>query len=99
MSSHHIARTFIASCLVALVSSSATADILHKGVRQIFSGPSGFGSCATLADDAVTCWGNGTMTPSDPIHIGGQRVASVAVGNGYVCALVFDGTVWCWGDN
>ncbi len=71
-------------------------------------------SCASLTDGTVKCWGangggqlgNTTPTPRfTPVPVSGlSNVAAVAAadffeGSGHSCALLTDGTVWCWGAN
>ena len=67
-------------------------------------------SCALLFDGTVKCWGdngsgqigNGSvssviMTPTLVENLAG--VTKIGLGEEYVCALLFDGTVKCWGEN
>ena len=71
-------------------------------------------SCVRLTDGTVKCWGangggqlgNTTPTPRfTPVPVSGlSNVAAVAAadffeGSGHSCALLTDGTVWCWGAN
>jgi alpha-tubulin suppressor-like RCC1 family protein len=67
-------------------------------------------ACAVLSDGTVWCWGvnhgdqlgngfdGGPAAWSQPVAIplGGQAKA-VAAGDGFTCALLVDGSVWCWG--
>lgn len=67
-------------------------------------------SCATLADGTMKCWGyngsgqlgNGTINSSmTPVGVTLSGVSSEVLSGGYAysCALMADGTVWCWGEN
>jgi alpha-tubulin suppressor-like RCC1 family protein len=70
--------------------------------------------CAVTAAGKVLCWGfngdgevgNGTTSTglvaavSTPVQVSTLSTASaVCSGNSHSCALVADGTVWCWGAN
>jgi alpha-tubulin suppressor-like RCC1 family protein len=68
-------------------------------------------SCGIL-DGTCQCWGNnangqdGNNTTSaqlTPVCVqglpGGSSVKQVAEGSAHSCALLSDGSVWCWGDN
>ena len=68
-------------------------------------------ACAVLSDGSVWCWGNNTFDQigdgfdggagawSNPARVDLAGPAqSVAAGNGFSCALLTDGTVWCWGE-
>jgi alpha-tubulin suppressor-like RCC1 family protein len=79
-----------------------TAKAVAAGARH---------SCALLTDGTVTCWGEGsygelgnglrvdapTPTPSAVRDL--TKVTAIAAGEQYTCALVEDGSVWCWGTN
>ena len=70
-------------------------------------------NCAHVAGatDAVVCWGNDgqgqlgvgspivppQLIPSQGVSIG--RVTDISAGASDSCAVVTDGTAWCWGDN
>jgi alpha-tubulin suppressor-like RCC1 family protein len=69
-------------------------------------------ACALLSDDTIKCWGdnqsgqlgNGTTTGSStPVEVTGITTAmAIAAGggrHGHSCALLFDGTIKCWGSN
>jgi hypothetical protein len=68
-------------------------------------------TCAIDVFDDVYCWGNniqgqtGNGVPStmvtSPTIVAGLPTTPVqlAVGDEHTCALLVDGTVWCWGDN
>lgn len=68
-------------------------------------------ACMLLREGRVACWGSnrfgelgiaassGAQTaPVAVAHLGAAAKA-VAVGNGYSCALLVNGTVQCWGNN
>jgi alpha-tubulin suppressor-like RCC1 family protein len=79
-----------------------------------FIGGSNFGdfSCAVLVTGAVFCWGyngdgelgNGSVPDTNP-HTTPVQVSlpgparAVVTGTYNACALLDDGSVWCWGDN
>lgn len=67
-------------------------------------------SCAITAGGAVYCWGNGlygrlgqgTANPSTtPIAVAGLppgvAATQLAIGYDHACALLADGSLWCWG--
>ncbi len=69
-------------------------------------------TCAVLSDGSVWCWGrntwgnlgDGTLQPDRPIPkpvaglSGATRVAaSISSGRAHTCAVLSDGSVWCWG--
>jgi alpha-tubulin suppressor-like RCC1 family protein len=68
-------------------------------------------ACAIDTTGAVWCWGgnvygelgNGTATPANssiPVRVAGVTHAkALSAGEGIACALVSDGSVWCWGNN
>jgi hypothetical protein len=68
-------------------------------------------SCAITADSDAYCWGlntagqlgdGTTIDRSSPVAVsGGMRFLSstIAVGAGHACALVSDGSAYCWGRN
>lgn len=71
-------------------------------------------ACAVRADSSVYCWGEngagqvGNNTETDqkvavPVQKSGgialTGVTQVVAGADHTCALVRDGSVWCWGDN
>ena len=69
--------------------------------------------CALFVGGKVRCWnanGSGQLglgdkvfrpigEPSRNADLGGAVATAVAVGRGYTCALLADGSVQCWGDN
>jgi len=73
----------------------------------------GDSACALLADGTVMCWGydaqgqagNGAafannLTPVAVIDITSANPATaISTNAGSTCALLQDGTVWCWGQN
>jgi len=68
-------------------------------------------SCALLANDAITCWGNndhgqlglGTFVGQDqfePVPVAMPDAAvDVVAGDWHTCGLLANGTVKCWGEN
>ncbi len=67
-------------------------------------------TCAVLVQGQVLCWGSNTVgqvgvspvggTESTPLAVNGMDgVVQLAAGAGHTCALRYDGTVWCWGDD
>jgi alpha-tubulin suppressor-like RCC1 family protein len=79
---------------------------------EISSGDEYF-SCARVSGGTVKCWGyndygqlgNGTTTDSSipvTVYLSGTtplaHVTHVSAGGHFACALISDGTVWCWGD-
>ena len=81
------------------------------GVSQVVAGNGS--SCALKLDGTVLCWGNddkgqagnGSVTTppiglESPVQVSGlSGVSQIAMGGEHVCALKFDGSVFCWGDN
>ena len=71
----------------------------------------GYHACAALKDGSARCWGSnengevGTGVPlftnaDTPVAVTGvQGVVSMAAGCDFTCALIFDGSVMCWGGN
>jgi alpha-tubulin suppressor-like RCC1 family protein len=68
-------------------------------------------TCAVLTGGSVFCWGmnasgqlgDGTTNlPVMPVPVKGlgpSGAAAVTAGDGHTCALMKDGTAWCWGQN
>jgi alpha-tubulin suppressor-like RCC1 family protein len=70
-------------------------------------------TCALLSSGTVQCWGSETygqlgngiaslnnLTSTKPVSVQGLGgVTAIAAGDGYTCALLWGGTVQCWGDN
>jgi alpha-tubulin suppressor-like RCC1 family protein len=79
-----------------------------SGVEAVTTG--GRHACALLKGGGVSCWGsntngqlgNGTTTGS-PVPVAvinlPAKAAAVSVGGTHSCALLVDGSVWCWGSN
>ncbi len=71
---------------------------------------SGDAVCAILVDGDLTCWGSGLFDmlgngpqldgSTVPQRVNGLHgVNDVAIGMDFVCALLDDASVWCWGRN
>jgi alpha-tubulin suppressor-like RCC1 family protein len=68
-------------------------------------------TCAVLTDGRVFCWGsnsygqlgNGTLGQGGPtpVQVTGlpKPAKAVSAGESHTCALLNDGSVWCWGYN
>ena len=66
-------------------------------------------SCAVLSDASLWCWGTvppDTSPQAAPArimgsawgsHAGGMPVSAVYVGEDHTCAVLGDGSLWCWG--
>ena len=91
----------------AMPASPTEVPGLDPGAVAIASGD-GF-SCALRTDGAVLCWGNnglgelGNATTTDsqtPVMVQGLPARAVGIWADqatHPCALLEDGTVWCWG--
>jgi alpha-tubulin suppressor-like RCC1 family protein len=70
-------------------------------------------TCAIKTDGTLWCWGgnlsgqlgNASIAPlptsqtSDPLQVAGTTWQSVSAGQSHTCAIMLDGTLWCWGSN
>jgi alpha-tubulin suppressor-like RCC1 family protein len=70
-------------------------------------------SCAIKNDGTLWCWGGNlsgqlgndsvavlpTSLTSDPVQVAGTTWQSVSAGLSHTCAIMLDGTLWCWGSN
>ena len=68
-------------------------------------------TCAILADGTASCWGHCGMTGSglcaegqwitcEPLPVAGlSDVVGISQGQDHTCAVLADGTAWCWGAN
>ena len=70
-------------------------------------------TCAVKTDGTLWCWGgnlsgqlgNESIAPlpnsqtSDPVQVTGTTWQSVSAGQSHTCAIMLDGTLWCWGSN
>ncbi len=69
-------------------------------------------SCATLDNDTVKCWGDGTYhrlgvasgvevhaPPATPLDFGGHTAKDIAMGGYNACAILDDDSMSCWGQN
>jgi alpha-tubulin suppressor-like RCC1 family protein len=79
-----------------------------KGVVDVET--SGLHTCARTAAGDVFCWGSNGQGECGDGTTGGDKLTPVAVrgltgveklslGDSFSCALVKDGSVWCWGEN
>ena len=72
----------------------------------------GLHTCARVEGGAVYCWGsnaNGELgigtsgptqpLPTSPVDLGGRKAVGLAAGADFVCTLLGNGTVRCWGAN
>jgi alpha-tubulin suppressor-like RCC1 family protein/uncharacterized protein (UPF0333 family) len=87
------------------------APVNVKGIKDAIQITTGeFHACALLKNKTVKCWGSnfdgelgdGTTgeNKSFPVDVVGlKNVVSVSAGGWHTCALVEDGSVWCWGNN
>ena len=91
--------------------SSVTTPVLAAGGRKFRAFDVGnFNTvCAVgAADSLVYCWGNNEngATGAAPVLVdstvdpvpGLPKALAVAVGSWHACAIVVDGSIWCWGD-
>jgi len=72
-------------------------------------------TCAVMADDSTSCWGDNrlgqlgdgtSLGSSVPVAVSGlpgllpsSEAVGVGIGQDYSCAVMADGTVKCWGQN
>src|SRR2546427_522605 len=93
--------TFTSSSVPVAVSGVTAATRVATGGEH---------ACALLGDSTVRCWGagdsgqrgDGTFNNSStvPVAVGGLTGAVTVVTGGYhTCALLGEGTMWCWGRN
>lgn len=79
---------------------------LTSGVTSIVANAS---ACA-IQSGSVWCWGNGgngqlgngaIANSSIPVKVAGlpAPASSLSIGGSFACALLTNGTVWCWGAN
>ncbi|HEY6476408.1 MAG TPA: hypothetical protein VI456_07475, partial [Polyangia bacterium] len=80
------------------------------GVRALAYNQTGAHNCAVTSTGGVVCWGDnefgqlgdGTMSsnplPTPVVGLPKQAVA-LSVEEWDTCAVLTDGTIWCWGDN
>ena len=89
----------------------ATASLSLTGVVAVSAGS--LSACAVLSSGAVRCWGsndlgqlgNGSnLTSRYPVTVAGidgvsSKATEIAVGSGFACARLTNGSVRCWGAN
>jgi alpha-tubulin suppressor-like RCC1 family protein len=99
--------------LAALVSLSALILGVSEARAEAVPPRLGAGyshSCVRKADATLWCWGandsgqlgnNTTQASAVPVQVTalGNQVGQVSVGDLYTCAVKFDQTLWCWGNN
>jgi alpha-tubulin suppressor-like RCC1 family protein len=70
-------------------------------------------TCAIKTDGTLWCWGGNpsgqlgndgiaplsTSQTSDPVQVAGTTWQSVSAGQSHTCAVMLNGTLWCWGSN
>ncbi len=87
------------SSLPAQVSGLTGATVISAGSSH---------TCAVKSDGTAWCWGwneggqlgNGSTTnASTPVQVSGlaDKAVGISAGQGHTCAILLDGTVWCWG--
>lgn len=92
--------------------STPAAVLLPAGTQALAVAAGRAHSCAIMAGGAVSCWGldqagqlgdGGTFSdPDQPSPIGvalpfGRQAVALGAGGDNSCALVDDGSLWCWG--
>jgi alpha-tubulin suppressor-like RCC1 family protein len=93
---------------VATPSSPTPVSVPLTGATAVAAG--GNHSCALLSDGSVYCWGQNTYgqlgdgtkgTASGVSAVSGLPAAATAIvaGANHTCALLSDGSVYCWGQN
>jgi alpha-tubulin suppressor-like RCC1 family protein len=81
--------------------------IINNAV-SIYAG--GYHSCALLSDKSLYCWGsnyfgqlglgnNNNLATPTLVPLTSLDVKDVATGNFHTCAVLVNGSVWCWGKN
>ena len=92
---------------------SEPVNVLNGEVEQIFAGS--YDTCALLDTSELMCWGinpsgslgtnelsNYSPTPRFVVNVDNDPITGVidvGCGNSYICALMSDGSVSCWGAN
>ncbi len=75
-----------------------TCAILDDGSVRCWgfgaSGQLGYGNTTNVGDTAAS-------TPDNvgPVNLGGHKATAIAAGSLHTCAIVDDGSLWCWGQN
>jgi alpha-tubulin suppressor-like RCC1 family protein len=87
------------------------AQISGTTWKQVTTGL--YHTCAIKTDETLWCWGGNlsgqlgsdsipvlpTSQTSDPVQVTGTTWQSVSAGESHTCAIMLDGTLWCWGSN
>jgi alpha-tubulin suppressor-like RCC1 family protein len=83
----------------------STAIAVAAGPNTGNAGSVGY-TCALLSDGKINCWGDGplgngtTMSSTTPIEVNGIPAATaITAGFYHACAVFWDTTVKCWGQN
>lgn len=98
---------------LVIAPSLATAEQAGSGVRALQAGSLDAGhkfTCAIKDDGTAWCWGDdggGQLGNGDPREMEkapvrvllppGRRARSVSAGTFHACAVLDDGSAWCWG--
>ena len=99
-----IGGAFTPACAASPVQVSA----LGNNLAQVAA--AGYRTCARLKDGSVWCWGSaedyalgapdaGTTGVPTQVHELSASASDLAIGERHSCAVLRDGTVWCWGSN
>jgi len=70
------------------------------GIRFAAINADGYHTCAITTTATVYCWGSvsvGVVGPATPTLVSSERIASIALGERFACALNVDGALSCWG--
>ena len=97
---------------LAIDGTERTFAFAPSGVTAVESvAAGGDTTCAVKLDHTLWCWGSlpasllpgsSTVLRTDsllPVQVPLSDVRRVAVGTGHSCAVLGDGSLWCWGDN
>ncbi len=80
-----------------------TRPRIARGVTHVGALPAGRLGCVVLESGGVACWDGRTEAPAFPGVAGPVEgitsARAVSAGQRHACAIVFDGTVRCWGED